>query len=245
MPAAHYLHPEFGLLCPTPRLRRRVRITVACAVLAFIAVAVLRASNSPPSPPSALTVAARDDNTDAADVDQTPAASLAAPSRTETARAEAGRTSCEQYNAVHRAWAYLDGKCVAGRPRESRFARPATNRPAIAAIALGHTAAVPDSVQEPATPVATLPVTGQAQPSAPATPVAKATASQQSPRSVTVPKKPRKTARKENRRREPSWPDSAWWREVRADEGARSFGTPERDFGHGGYVREGFFGLLR
>ena len=36
MPAAHYVHPEFGLLCPTPRLRRRLRIVFACMILAWI-----------------------------------------------------------------------------------------------------------------------------------------------------------------------------------------------------------------
>ncbi|HZA02842.1 MAG TPA: hypothetical protein VE665_11245, partial [Hyphomicrobiaceae bacterium] len=49
MSAAHSMHPEFGLLCPTPRLRRRMQIIVACAVLVVIAIAVLRASNRPPS----------------------------------------------------------------------------------------------------------------------------------------------------------------------------------------------------
>jgi len=49
MPRAHHVHPEFGLLCPTPRLRRKLRLGGACLIFALIGGAVLRASNMPPS----------------------------------------------------------------------------------------------------------------------------------------------------------------------------------------------------
>jgi hypothetical protein len=49
MPGARYAHPEFGLLCPTPALRRKLRVGSACLIFALIAGAVLRASNIPPS----------------------------------------------------------------------------------------------------------------------------------------------------------------------------------------------------
>src|SRR2546423_15616664 len=48
MPAAHDLHPDFGLLCPTKRLRRRMRIAVSCVLFTLIAGLVLQASLSPP-----------------------------------------------------------------------------------------------------------------------------------------------------------------------------------------------------
>jgi hypothetical protein len=41
MPAAHNVHPEFGLLCPTPRLRRKLRVALAglvCAMLGLVAI---------------------------------------------------------------------------------------------------------------------------------------------------------------------------------------------------------------
>ena len=63
MPHAHYAHPEFGLLCPTPRLRRKLRLGMACLIFALIGGAVLRASNMPPSvnSSSAITAAHRDE----------------------------------------------------------------------------------------------------------------------------------------------------------------------------------------
>ena len=48
MPAAHDLHPDFGLLCPTKRLRRRMRIAVSCVLFTLVAGLVLQASLSPP-----------------------------------------------------------------------------------------------------------------------------------------------------------------------------------------------------
>src|SRR5262249_30754263 len=52
MPAAHYLHPDFGLLCPTPRFRRKVRMVVGCLVVALIGGTVLRVIHSPPRAPT-------------------------------------------------------------------------------------------------------------------------------------------------------------------------------------------------
>ncbi len=33
-PASHYIHPEFGFFRPTPRFRRRLRVALACLVVA-------------------------------------------------------------------------------------------------------------------------------------------------------------------------------------------------------------------
>jgi hypothetical protein len=243
MPAAHSMHPEFGLLCPTPRLRRRVRIIVACAVLGLIAIAVLRASNSPPS---AITRAAGEDAASAAQ-DAGPAATLAVPSRTEAAQSEPGKTGCEQDNSVRRTWAYLDNKCVAGKARKPRIVRLTADRPALAAIALGHTSAVSESAHDPSD-AASKPIDRQAEPSTsaatPSVPAVAAIESSQQPAATS--KKPQKAARRENRRRDPAWRDAPWWREVRVDEwDARGYGGGGRDFGRGGYVREDFFGYMR
>src|SRR5262249_62067867 len=68
-----------------------------------------------------------------------------------------------------------------------------------------------------------------------------AVSTEPSPRPAAASKKPQKTARSHQRRREPTGTDTVWWREVRAEDAARGYG--ERDYGRGGYAREGAFGL--
>jgi hypothetical protein len=41
VPASYYIHPEFGFFCPTPRLRRRLRVALACLVVAGVGAAVM------------------------------------------------------------------------------------------------------------------------------------------------------------------------------------------------------------
>jgi hypothetical protein len=81
MPAAHDLHPDFGLLCPTKRLRRRMRVAVGCVLLALVAGAVLQARLSPPRTLTSALV-----EREAADAvtasSQAPAAMIAAPGAT-------------------------------------------------------------------------------------------------------------------------------------------------------------------
>src|SRR5262249_42026063 len=145
MPAAHFVHPEFGLLCPTPRLRRRLRIVFACMILAWIGGAVLRAVNAPPTanPSSAITAADRDESAGKSpDAGRRRAAGLATgPGLPAVAETGAVENACEQGSSLHRTWAYLEGKCVAGKARKPRAIRVETDRPPIAAIAIGRIAA--------------------------------------------------------------------------------------------------------
>jgi hypothetical protein len=275
MPAAHYVHPEFGLLCPTPRLRRRLRIVFACMILAWIGGAVLRAVNAPPSanPSSAnslstMTAAGGEESAHTSpDTGQAPAARLATrPSLPAVAETGAVENACEQGSSLHRTWAYLDGKCVAGKARKRRTVRAATDRPPIAAIAIGRIAA-PERAGEPASSAASVPTFRQADApkSTPAASAAEvAVAAEPPPRPAAVSKKPRKTAHSQQRRREPGGTEAVWWREVRTDdwaargygerdygrggyarEGALGSGYGERDYGRGGYAREGAFGFFR
>jgi hypothetical protein len=39
MPASQYIHPEFGFFCPAPRLRRRLRVVLACLAMAGVGAA--------------------------------------------------------------------------------------------------------------------------------------------------------------------------------------------------------------
>lgn len=259
MPAAHYVHPEFGLLCPTPRLRRKLRSVFVCMILALVGGAVLRAVNAPPSANSSsansssanssstMTAAGGEESAHTSpDAGQAPAASLATrPSLPAVAETGAVENACEQGNSLHRTWAYLDGKCVAGKARKPRTVRAATDRPAIAAIAIGRIVA-PEHAGEPASSAASVATGPQADAlkSTPAAPAEVAAAAEPPPRPAGASKKLRKTARSQQRRREPGGSDAVWWREVRTDDwGARGYG--ERDYGRGGYAREGAFGFFR
>jgi hypothetical protein len=245
MPAAHYVHPEFGLLCPTPRLRRRLRIVFACMILAWIGGAVLRAVNAPPTAnsSSAMTAADRDESVGKSpDAGQAPAAGLAMrPSPPAVAETGVVEGACEQGNSLHRTWAYLDGKCVAGKARKPRAIR--VDRPPLAAIAIGRIAA-PERAGDPASSAASVP-TGRQADAPKSTPAASASevtaAAEPPPRPAAASKKPRKTAHSQQRRREPGGTEAVGWREVRTDDwAARGYG--ERDYGRGGYARGGAFG---
>src|SRR5215813_9206995 len=247
MPAAHYVHPEFGLLCPTPRLRRRPRIVFACMILAWIGGAVLRAVNAPPTANSLSTMTAAGGEESAhtrPETGQAPAARLATrPSLPAVAETGAVENACEQGSSLHRTWAYLEGKCVAGKARKPRAIRVETDRPPIAAIAIGRIAA-PERVAEPASSAPSVPTGSQANlpKSAAAAPAEMAASTESSSRPAAASKKPQKTARSHQRRREPAGTEAVGWREVRTDDwAARGYG--ERDYGRGGYAREGAFGM--
>jgi hypothetical protein len=246
VPQAHYVHPEFGLLCPTPRLRRKLRLGVACLIFALIGGAVLRASNMPPSvnSSSAITAAHRDEGVaTSADAGRRPAATLATrPSLPAIAQTGPVKNNCAHDSTLHRAWAYLGGKCDGSIARKPRTARVETDRPPIAAIAIGRIAA-PERVAQPASSAPSVPSGPQANPpkSAAAAPAEMAVSTEPSPRPAAASKKPQKTARSHQRRREQTGTDTVWSREVRAEDAARGYG--ERDYGRGGYAREGAFGL--
>jgi hypothetical protein len=255
MPAAHYAHPEFGLLCPTPRLRRKLRLGMACLIFALIGGAVLRESNMPPNANSssanssgAMTAAHREENGGTSSAaGQLPAATLA-PRSSLPAIAETGpvKNDCAQASAFRRTWAYLDGKCDKGTARKPRTVRVETDRPPLAAIAIGRIA-VPERVPEPAGFAPSVPTGREAHalkatPATPAAPAEVAAAAEPPPRPATASKKSRKTAHSQQRRREPGGTEAVGWREVRTDDwAARGYG--ERDYGRGGYAREGAFGL--
>jgi len=111
--------------------------------------------------------------------------------------------------ALHRAWAYLGGKCDGSIARKPRTARVETDRPPIAAIAIGRIAA-PERVAQPASSAPSLPSGPQANPpkSAAAASAEMAVSTEPSPRPAAASKKPQKTARSHQRRREPTGTDT-------------------------------------
>jgi 4-oxalocrotonate tautomerase len=129
-----YVHPEFGIFCPAPRLRRWLRVALACLALAAIGFAML-ATGDRPDAESALAVATADESpavesSPAASV--TPRASVAGWSTFTGTQVGAEKTSC-----LGETWVYVDGKCVAAKPRKPRMVRVPVYRPAIASIPLG------------------------------------------------------------------------------------------------------------
>jgi hypothetical protein len=125
MSPAHRFHPEFGYFCPTPNFRRKMRTALACMVFAAITVAIgtlVRRAAHDQAADTALTLTRGEASS---------AAGGTSPTRTgEMSRPPEGRkASCEQ-----EAWAYLDGKCVAGRARKSRSLRPGNGTQAFGAV---------------------------------------------------------------------------------------------------------------
>jgi hypothetical protein len=211
MPSARYVHPEFGYFCPTPRLRRRVRVVLACMVFGAIGVAMLRAGHDPddsksPNSSSALMMTRVDGGSGAEAGSQAGPAPAAGALGLRPALSQGPKTACEQDT-----WAYLDGKCTAGKARKARVVRVPTNRPAIATIPIGRSPAPVAGAAEPAPSIAAGPDNrkGDLSPSKPAQSapaesavVAAAAATEPAQPPVAAPKKPQKTANHQNRRRE-------------------------------------------
>ena len=206
MPSARYVHPEFGYFCPTPRFRRKLRVALACVVVGAIGVAVLRAgpdfsSAHSPAAGSAAMMARVDNGAGTEIVPEAGQASEAGALGLRPALSQ-GLKTCEEDT-----WAYLDGKCVAGK--KPRVVRVPTNRPAIATIPLGRAAAPMAGMAEPASAVAAAADgrKGDFSPSKPgqsaqAEPAVAAAATEPSQQPAAAPKKPQKTAHSQNRRRE-------------------------------------------
>ena len=185
MSPAHRFHPEFGYFCPAPSLRRKLRIALACIVIGVLAGAsgalVLKAAHDPE--PGRLMVVRTDEA--AVSAEAAPAAGEAvvtpsvvtpavirpsmvtsAPERERPRPPEVnGQAACEQDAPASQTWAYLDGKCVSGRPRKARAARP----PASGSAA---TAAPPGRCRNEYGPAAGAPIAGAGLPGVAAAAVA-------------------------------------------------------------------------
>ena len=191
MPAAHNVHPEFGLLCPTPRLRRKLRVALAglvCAMLGLVAIWAAHRGES-----SAVT-ALRLDASGGAGA-STGAVAAGTPRSTAAVATPAENGACGQD-----IWTYLDATCVLGELRKPRSVRAANDRPRIAASPLGRSAAMAAGALEPALPTARVAdgAAGDRSPSrsepAPAD-AAAAAVPQPRPRPVAASKQPQRSAR--------------------------------------------------
>ena len=210
MSPAYRFHPEFGYFCPTPGFRYKLRVALLFMAIGGIGgiggTLVLKAAH-PPATDTALTLARVDhplsggDAVPAATADHAEAATTGQRPRPP----EGSKAACEDNT-----WAYLDGKCVSGRPRKARTARPATGGPLISAIPLGSSSAPArerDAVLVPA------PVSGpdrQQQGSVPLEPPASVAAAaptdpaiaKPTEQAAAAPKKAQKTARRQSKGRD-------------------------------------------
>jgi hypothetical protein len=237
VPASHYIHPEFGFFCPTPRFRRRLRVALACLVVAGVGAAMMATADGP----KLAAVVTRADEASIADT--TPATSLA-PFAAVVPRLPIGagaQTAADKPSCVGDT--QTEGNCVSVKLRKPRMVWVANDRPAIAAVALGRTAPTTGSI-DPALLAAR--ASSQGDPARPGeATVARSTEPQNA---VATPKnkKAQKSARGQNHRRDQYRYGALSWREGRVDDwAARGYVPRERDYQRGAYGREGFTPQLK
>jgi hypothetical protein len=233
---AQYVHPEFGCFCPTPRLRRELRIAFASILFGTISgaagVIALSGGHRNADPPTVASVVTSKTPITAPllNGDEMSAAAqgynrlegglnttdgLRAKNEFDKASAhdktDAAMTACRDDASD------MSGLCLAGKSRRARVGA-ATDGPDVARLPLGRTAATPAGITAK-TPDGT---PEELQGSAPdnataATPPSAENGAQVRPQSSRVlPKKPQKTARSESRPRNEPGNDYPW-REDRAD----------------------------
>ena len=239
MPASPYIHPEFGFFCPAPRIRRRLRVALACLAVAGAATVMAAADRR-----ELDAAATRVD--EASIVETVPATKNLTPFASVDPRltvVEGAHTAADRPPCFSATLANLDGNCVFVKLRKPRTVRVATDRPAVAAVPLGRTALPPTSI-DPALPAASagrqgdLEKSGQAEPA----PVAAASSTESSQKAVAAPKKAQRSARGQNHRRDQYWYSTPSWRVVRVDDwGGRGYAPRESDYQRGGYGRQGFY----
>jgi hypothetical protein len=240
VPTSQYIHPEFGFFCPAPRIRRSLRVALACLAIAGLGAVVLAASYGPEFDAAATRF---DDPTIAETVPATSLLPFAVVGAGLTAVIEGAHTS-DQPSCVDGSPSGLEGNCVGIKLRKPRKVRVATDRPAIAAVPIGRSA-IPTTSAIDAAPPAAANARHQgdsAKSDQAATAIVTSVESTEpSQKSVAKPKKVQRSAHRQNQRRDQYWFGAPSWREVRVDDwGARSYAPRESDYQRGGYGRQGF-----
>jgi hypothetical protein len=234
VPASQYIHPEFGFFCPAPRIRRGLKLTLACLAVAGLGATMMAAADRHEQLDA---VVARVD--EASIVETVPATSLAPAAGVGTGLT----TGVQAPTAADRPPCVGDTQsegCVSVKQRKPRMVRVATDRPAIAAIPIGRTASPPAIIVDAALPGASAGRRGDSEKSsqpAPA-PVAAAGSTEPSQKGTATPKKAQRSAHRQNQRREQNWYGAPSWREVRVDDwAARGYAPRESDYQRGGFFR--------
>jgi hypothetical protein len=226
VPSAYAVHPEFGYLCPSSRLRRGMRVALILLVLGLIAGAtsVMPTSGSSNADAGAISSARHTDEV-----------SALAPIRATAAI----KPLCEESTR-----AALDDKCMSSKAPKIRVVHAATNAPAIARVPLGRTTSPQASVVAPE-PVVTSaldrqPTSTPSSESAQAAPVAATAAAATEPSRQST--KPQRRARSEGRQRDQDWRESGSWREARSERWSGHDHEYAGDYWRGRYGYEGSWG---
>ena len=217
MPASQYAHPEFGLLCPTPRFRRRLHLALAGLVVGALGVGVMAARDGT-KPDTAAT------GTNMALIAGTIPGTSPSPSSTavgsRTAAFEGAQAAADKPACVGDIRS--DANCFSVKPRKPRMVRVATDRPAIAAVAIGRSSGT--VMIDTALPGAVRP--GDMAKASDAEVAGASAVGPEKP--VATPKKAKKTAKRQHQRRDPYWYGAPSWREVEYQRGG---------YGRGGFAR--------
>jgi hypothetical protein len=157
--SAYHLHPDFGLLCPSPKFRRRGRVALACLAVLIIAGALVAKFGYEPGTEGALLIA----HGDAAgtNADTVPTVGHATTTAETPPAPDGGATACEGDPSSR-----IDAKCAAGKVRKLKPRRAANEGAIIGALPLGRTvlvapepsAAAPNSTDAANSEVPTPPV---------------------------------------------------------------------------------------
>jgi hypothetical protein len=238
------LHPEFGLLCPRPRLRRELRIAMTCLLLGAIAgalcvsggIALLRSDIASLESAAALSADASRD----IELGTAPGAHSSAPRPELAARIAAPPASAEA-SAETSAETSARSAAIASKARVVRI--PSTfDSPAIARLPLGRSEP-PAAPSPPADnpPASSQAVNALADDHVPAA-VSEKSVAQSAARERTAgapPKKAQRTARNASPRRKESGNDDSWRDDRLYDWSARAAVNDARSAVGRTYAREG------
>jgi hypothetical protein len=251
-----YVHPEFGFFCPTPRLRRELRIAFVSVLfgafggaLGVVALNVgHRNVDSPTVAPvvtanTAISASPSNGEASAARSEVGPTTSDGHTAKTDITKGDTAsadrktnlaKTTCQD--------SFVSGPCFVDRPSRLRV-RTATDGPDVARLPLGRAAAPSDGLlAKPSEGTA-----GELQGSTQGNSAAATTPSSEKHSSGAPAKKPHKTARNQNRHRN-NYP----WPGDRADPGVGIPDTNDRGgrLGQvyardGSHARQGFWDWSR
>ena len=227
MASAYAVHPEFGYLCPSPRVRRVIRLAFALLVLGLIAGAS-SVMTTPGSYDAGTTSAEWRADQALAPV---PVPAMAAI-----------KASCGENAPASR-----NGECVSSEPPKVRIVHAATNVPAIARVPLGRSTSPQASVVASEELVGSAP-DQQPESAAPSGPTRAASAdataavATEPSRQSTAAPKPQKRARRQGRQHDQDWRGTWSWREARSER----WSGPDRAYAseraYGRHSREGSWG---